>query len=104
MPDIKVDYSQVTTVASRLTTEGGEIKTTLTRLQGQVTELLTGTGGLWLQQSSPVMSAQYTEFNASLTAAIENLGKFAESFNMIANNLRTMDSQLAAPPPAGGGK
>lgn len=99
MAEIQVDYGQVNTVASRLTTEGGEIKTTLTRLQGQVTELLTGTGGLWLQQSSPVMSAQYTEFNASLTTAIENIGKFAESFNLIAQNLQNMDTELSKPPP-----
>lgn len=99
MPQIQVDYAQVNTVATRLTTEGGEIKTTLTRLQGQVTELLTSAGGLWLQQSSPVMSTQYAEFNSSLTAAIENLGKFAESFNVIAQNLKDMDSSLATPPP-----
>jgi uncharacterized protein YukE len=99
MPQINVDYGQVNAVASRLTTEGAEIKTTLIRLQGQVTELLTGSGGLWLQQSSPVMSAQYTEFNSSLTSAIENIGKFAESFNVIAQNLKDMDSTLATPPP-----
>lgn len=99
MAEIQVDYGQVNTVATRLTTEGGEIKTTLIRLQGQVTELLTGSGGLWLQQSSPVMSAQYTEFNASLSSAIDNIGKFAESFNLITQNLQSMDSELSKPPP-----
>lgn len=103
MAEIQVDYTQVNTVAGRLTNEGGEIKSTLIRLQTQVTELLTSSGGLWLQQSSPVMSAQYTEFNASLTTAIENIGKFAESFNVIAQNLQSMDTDLAKPPPPSDG-
>jgi WXG100 family type VII secretion target len=97
---IQVDYSQVETVASRLTTDGADIKSTLVRLQGQVTELLTSVGGLWMQQASPVMSAQYTEFNTALTNAIANLDKFAESFNLIVKNLRDMDDSLSAPPPA----
>jgi WXG100 family type VII secretion target len=96
MAQIDVDYGQVNAVASRLTTEGAEIRDTLTRLQAHVAELLTGQGGLWLQQSSPVMSTQYTEFNTSLTAAIQNLGTFAENFNKIAQNLQDMDTQLAA--------
>ncbi|MCM3884406.1 WXG100 family type VII secretion target [Frankia sp. R82] len=98
MPDIDVDYAQVNTVAARLTNEGTEITATLTRLQGQVTELLTSAGGLWMRQASPVMTAQYTEFNASLTSAIENIPKFAQSFQAIAQNLQVMDSSLAKPP------
>ncbi|WP_163549017.1 WXG100 family type VII secretion target [Candidatus Frankia nodulisporulans] len=98
MPDIDVDYAQVNTVAARLTSEGTEITTTLTRLQGQVTELLTSADGLWMKQASPVMNAQYTEFNASLASAIENIPKFAQSFQAIAQNLQTMDATLAKPP------
>ncbi|MCK9894403.1 WXG100 family type VII secretion target [Frankia sp. AgB32] len=97
MAEIDVDYGQVRAVAGRLTSEGSEIQSTLTLLQSRVTELLTSSGGLWMTQSSPVMSAQYAEFNASLTAAIQNIGKFAESFNMISQNLQTMDASLAKP-------
>ncbi len=97
MPQIDVDYGQVNAVAARLTTEGGEIRDVLVKLQGDVTELLTSQGGLWMQQSSPVMSAQYVEFNTSLTAAIQNIGTFAENFNKIAQNLQDMDNQLATP-------
>ncbi|MCK9874578.1 WXG100 family type VII secretion target [Frankia sp. Ag45/Mut15] len=99
MADIDVDYAQVNSLATRLINEGTEITSTLTRLQGQVTELLTSAGGLWMQQSSPVMTAQYTEFNASLTAAIENIPKFAQSFQAIAQNLQSMDASLAKPAP-----
>lgn len=97
MAEVNVDYAQVNAVASRLTTEGGEIAQDLATLQTNVTDLLTSQGGLWLQQSSPVMSSQYQEFNASLTKAINELSTFAQSFNMIAKNLQDMDTQLAKP-------
>ncbi|CAO5162962.1 WXG100 family type VII secretion target [Frankia sp. AiPs1] len=98
MPDIDVDYALVNTTASRLASAFDEITATLTQLQGQVSQLLTSTGGLWMKQSSPVMEAQYTEFNASLTSAIANIPKFGQSFQAIAQNLQTMDATLASPP------
>jgi WXG100 family type VII secretion target len=98
MAQVNVDYAQVNAVAARLTSEGGEIAQELGTLQQNVTELLTSSGGLWLQQSSPVMSSQYQEFNASLTKAINELSTFATSFNQIAKNLQDMDTQLAQPP------
>ena len=61
-------------------------------------DLLTSQGGLWLQQSSPVMSHQYQEFNTSLSKAIGELSTFASSFNQIAKNLSDMDIELAKPP------
>lgn len=100
MAEVNVDYALVNTVAGRLTTEGGDIAKVLTGLQASVTELLTSKGGLFLQQSSPVMSTQYTEFTTSLTKAVSNLESFATSFSMIAKNLNEMDQSLAQPPPA----
>ena len=97
MAEVNVDYAQVNAVAARLTSEGGEIAQELATLQTNVTELLTSQGGLWLQQSSPVMSTQYVEFNTSLTKAINELNTFAQSFNMIAKNLQDMDQQLSKP-------
>jgi WXG100 family type VII secretion target len=98
MAQVNVDYAQVNAVAARLTSEGGDIARELGTLQTNVTSLLTSQGGLWLQQSSPVMSSQYQEFNASLTKAINELATFASSFNQIAKNLADMDTQLATPP------
>lgn len=97
MAEVNVDYDQVSSVASRLKSEGAEIIQELKNLQANVTELLTSQGGLWLQQSSPVMSAQYTEFNQSLSNAITNLGTFGDSFNGIVDNLRELDTSLAKP-------
>ncbi|WP_326550851.1 WXG100 family type VII secretion target [Micromonospora sp. NBC_01813] len=100
MAEVNVDYALINTVAGRLTTEGAEIAGVLTNLQTSVSELLTSQGGLWLQQSSPVMSTQYTEFTTSLTKAVSNLESFASSFSMIAKNLSDMDQTLSQPPPA----
>lgn len=97
MAEVNVDYTAVNTVAGNLTSEGHEIALELGTLQTQVAELLTSQGGLWLQQSSPVMSTQYAEFNSSLTKAINELNTFAQSFNMIAKNLNDMDNSLAKP-------
>ncbi|MDG4833909.1 hypothetical protein O7627_32070 [Solwaraspora sp. WMMD1047] len=99
MAEVNVDYALINTVAGRLTTEGADIANVLKGLQTSVTELLTSEGGLHLQQASPVMSAQYTEFTSSLTKAVNNLETFASSFSMIAKNLSDMDQALAQPPP-----
>jgi uncharacterized protein YukE len=97
MPEVNVDYDSVQAVAGRLTSEGGEIAAELARLQTLVTELLTSAGGLWLQQSSPVMATQYAEFNAALTKAIGQLSTFANAFNGIVKNLNELDQALANP-------
>ena len=98
MAEVNVDYNQVSTVAAKLTSEGADIAAELGVLQTTVTSLLTSQGGLWLQQSSPVMSTQYTEFNTSLTNAINQLAAFASSFNQIVKNLTDLDTGLAKPP------
>ncbi|WP_432827252.1 WXG100 family type VII secretion target [Dactylosporangium sp. CA-092794] len=97
MAEVNVDYAQVNSVAARLTSEGSEIASELGTLQTNVTDLLTSQGGLWLQQSSPVMSSQYVEFNTSLSKAINELSTFAQSFNLIVKNLTDMDDQLSKP-------
>jgi len=101
MAEVNVDYNQVSAVAAKLTSEGADIASELGVLQTTVTDLLTSQGGLWLQQSSPVMSTQYTEFNTSLTNAINQLAQFAASFNGIVKNLTDLDSGLAKPPASG---
>ena len=98
MAEAKVDFADVKTVSDRLNVEAPEIATALNTLMGQVNELLTSSGGLWLQQSSPVMSAQYSEFTASMKTAIDNIPKFAATFQSIVTNLTELDQALAAPP------
>ncbi|MFI7435828.1 WXG100 family type VII secretion target [Micromonospora haikouensis] len=100
MAEVNVDYDRIHTVSGRLTTEGAEIANVLKGLNTSVTELLTSQGGLWMQQASPVMSTQYTEFTTSLTKAVSNLETFASSFAAIVKNLSDMDQALSKPPPA----
>ncbi|MFG1610035.1 hypothetical protein [Actinoplanes sp. NPDC049265] len=102
MPEVNVDYKMVDDVAAKLTSEGTDIVNELRILQTTVTSLLTSQGGLWLQQSSPVMSDQYIQFNTSLSNAIGQISSFAASFQQIVKNLTDLDTGLAKPAPSGG--
>lgn len=97
MAQAKVDFAAVKTVEDRLNLEGPEISAALTTLMGKVNDLLTSAGGLWLQQSSPVMAAQYAEFTNSMKTAIDNIPKFATTFKSIVDNLHELDTKLSVP-------
>jgi ABC-type transporter Mla subunit MlaD len=95
MPNISIDYERVNTVATALNAAVTETVPKLTSLQSAVTALLTSDGGLWLQQSSPVLSTQYTEFNTSITSAVNNITSFAQQFNNIVSQLEAMDTAIS---------
>jgi hypothetical protein len=98
MADVSVDIAEVNRVAARLTTDSATIVTDLTALQAAVQALLSDPeGGLWLAQASPVLSANYIEFNKMLTDAINNITSFAQSFQSVADQLHDMDTSLANP-------
>ncbi len=96
MPNITIDYERVNTVATSLNAAVTETVPKLSSLQSAVTSLLTSDGGLWLQQSSPVISTQYQDFNTSVTAAVNNIMSFAQQFNNIINQLQAMDEAISA--------
>ncbi|ONH33782.1 hypothetical protein [Pseudofrankia asymbiotica] len=95
MANINVDYEQVNSVASLLNSAVTQTVPKLNGLKNEVTTLLTSDGGLWLQQSSPVLSRQYTDFNTSVTGAVNNITSFASQFNAIVTQLQTMDAAIA---------
>nr|MDT0663792.1 hypothetical protein [Micromonospora sp. DSM 115978] len=95
MPNISIDYERVNVVATALNGAVTETVPKLTSLQSAVTALLTSDGGLWLQQSSPVLSTQYTEFNTSITSAVNNITSFAQQFNNIVAQLEAMDTAIS---------
>jgi hypothetical protein len=95
MPNITIDYDRVNTVATALNAAVTETVPKLSSLQSAVTGLLTGDGGLWLQQSSPVISTQYQDFNTSVTAAVNNITSFAHQFNNIVSQLQAMDEAIS---------
>jgi WXG100 family type VII secretion target len=97
MADVKIDYAQVNGVANQLQTQGGDIQVQLGALQRQVASLLTPEGGLWMALSSPVLGANYENFNTSLTQVIASIGQFATTFQTIAQNFQQMDQSIAAP-------
>lgn len=96
MPNITVDYEKVNTVSTALNNAVLTTVPRLTTLQNQVTQLLTSDGGLWLQKSSPTLSAQYVEFNTSVTSAVENIKSFAQQFQNIVAQLRAMDDAITS--------
>ncbi|MCK9924278.1 hypothetical protein MXD61_20810 [Frankia sp. AgPm24] len=96
MADIKIDYASVDTVAASLNAAVAETVPKLTSLQSAVTALLSSGGGLWLVKSSPVLQQQYTDFNTSVTAAVNNINSFANQFNNIVSQLQAMDSAIAS--------
>lgn len=96
MANITIDYTKVTTVANSLNAAVLETVPKLTSLQTAVTTLLTSDGGLWLQKSSPVLSQQYTDFNTSVTSAVNNITSFAQQFNNIISQLQAMDEAISA--------
>lgn len=96
MPNITIDYAKVNAVATSLNAAVTETVPKLTSLQSAVTALLTSDGGLWLQKSSPVLSQQYTDFNTSVTGAVNNITSFAQQFNNIIAQLQAMDDAISA--------
>jgi hypothetical protein len=96
MPNITVDYEKVNLVSTALNTAVSTTVPRLTSLQSAVTQLLTSDGGLWLQKSSPTLSTQYTEFNSSVTAAVNNITSFAQQFQNIVAQLKAMDDAITS--------
>ncbi|GAA4958041.1 hypothetical protein [Actinoplanes utahensis] len=94
MPNITVDFEKVNAVSTNLNQVVSSTVPRLTSLQNAVAQLLTSDGGLWLQKSSPTLSAQYKEFNTSVTAAVQNITSFAQQFQNIVAQLRAMDDAI----------
>jgi hypothetical protein len=94
MPNVTVDYAKVNAVSSALNTAVNTTVPRLTALQAAVSQLLSSDGGLWLQQSSPTLSGQYTEFNNSVTSAVQNITSFAQQFQNIIAQLKAMDDAI----------
>lgn len=94
MADISIDYEAATGVASLLNGAVTNIIPQLEGLRNDVTGLLTSDGGLWLQQSSPILRDSYQTFTTSVTEAVQSISSFAEQFNGIVTSLQQMDAQL----------
>jgi hypothetical protein len=94
MADINIDYTKVQDVSDALRQAVKIRVPQLNGLQAAVSSLLTGDGGMWLQQSSPVLSQQYGDFNTSITQAVSNIVSFANQFENIVSQIKAMDEQI----------
>jgi hypothetical protein len=93
--NITVTYAVVEEVTRDLNAAVLKIVPELTTMERSVSSLLETEGGLWMQQSSPVLRQQYQAFNTSVTEAVNNINNFSKQFNAIVNSLREMDANIS---------
>ncbi|GAB6898983.1 hypothetical protein [Kineosporia succinea] len=91
MADVNVDPDAVRNAVNVMNNNKESIITDLQGLLTAVTALLTLDGGLWLKNSSPIMSTEFQAFSRDLQEAITNIQSFAESFNSTVTNLQLLD-------------
>jgi len=60
-----------------------------------VNGLLDPSGGLWLNQSSPVLNDKYQAFNTSVTQAVNQIPSWAMQFNNIVSSMKALDQAIA---------
>jgi hypothetical protein len=93
---IYLDAGQVQEVSQALTTA---VNTTLvpelTTLMTQVSTLLATDGGLYMEQTSPALLDEYTQFNNSMGQMMQNIISFANNFTQISGSLINSDGSLA---------
>jgi hypothetical protein len=94
MSDMKVVYSEVQTVTTKLRQTATDTVPKLSMVQTTVNTLLQDGGGLWLIQSSPVLDDKYKNFNTSVTQAVNSIPSWANQFENICAQLRDLDKQI----------
>ncbi|MDX3691872.1 hypothetical protein [Streptomyces europaeiscabiei] len=95
-----VDDALVDATAAKLTTSvDSTLVPELEKLQQQVVNLLGD--GLVLQQSSPALQDSYTNFNKSVTEAVQNIREFAKQFVSVKDSVKNLDAQIRQSIPTG---
>jgi hypothetical protein len=95
MPDIEIDYESITTLNGILQNAMNTTVPKLTALKSTVETLLGPDGGLWMDQTSPLLKAQYDSFSSQLVTAIDSIANFQNFFGQISNQMSDMDSTFA---------
>jgi uncharacterized protein YukE len=94
MADISVTYEEINTVSQQLNSVATKTVPTLADLQRQVAALLEPNGGLWLIRSSPLLKEKYTNFNTSVTEAVNSIPQWAIQFQNIASSVKDLDRAI----------
>lgn len=95
MPDIEIDYESITTLNGILQNAMNTTVPKLTALKSTVETLLGPDGGLWMDQTSPLLKAQYDSFSSQLVTAIDSISNFQNFFGQISSQMSDMDSTFA---------
>jgi uncharacterized protein YukE len=99
MPRTTVDEEAINATAAKLNNAvSSTLVPQLTNLQREVEALLGD--GLVLEQTSPKLGESYTNFNTSVTQAVNNITEFAKQFQQIGQSVRDLDRQIAGGIPA----
>lgn len=90
MPDVNVNYESMENAAQRLSAGQEEITSQLTQLKAMVDELVDN--GFVTDVASGSFHEAYTEFNTSITQAIEALDAMSRYLNTTVGTFRDADS------------
>ncbi|MCL8011509.1 MULTISPECIES: hypothetical protein [unclassified Streptomyces] len=99
MPRTTVDEEAINATAAKLNNAvSSTLVPQLSELQREVEALLGD--GLVLAQTSPKLRESYTNFNTSVTQAVNNITEFAKQFQQIGQSVKDLDGQIAGGIPA----
>src|ERR1700761_5482920 len=90
MPDVNVNYESMETAAQRLSAGQEEITSQLTQLKAMVDDLVDN--GFVTDVASGSFHESYTEFNSSITQAIEALDAMSRYLNSTVSTFREADT------------
>ncbi|OPC77416.1 hypothetical protein B4N89_43705 [Embleya scabrispora] len=92
MADIKVDYDEIRSAATRMGTKLTDISNELDDLQTQVANLLHD--GLVFEKASPALQEAYQTFSTQMKNSAANISAYAKNFTEIADSLGKSDTKL----------
>ncbi|WP_406299314.1 hypothetical protein OG948_29170 [Embleya sp. NBC_00888] len=96
--DVDVNIAEVQLVSDDMVQSAANTQTALKSLRTTVTALLNPDGGLYLRKTSPQMTQSYDELTNSLDKAMVSIKQFSDTFQVVVNNLRSLDGEDVPPP------
>lgn len=93
MADFKATYSEMETMAGKLAAGREEVSTVLTRLKGEVDDLLGE--GFKTEQASGKFGQGYEELTTGLEKAIEGISDMGDSLRKMMDTIKETDAALA---------
>jgi hypothetical protein len=95
MADIALQYHTIMSVHDSLNTAYNNTVSQLNELRTKVDNLVTADGGLWMNQTSPVIQVVYDNFSSSAVMFVENFNNFAGMFQNLVTGMESSDYKMA---------